>query len=216
MNNIIGKITVEELLQINEAAKALKQKSFAIFNCNVLVGLDNIDVCLKYTTMTTVLNEKSQILEGMQINTRELSALIKSITIETELNIFVDAINPFVYILASNSFQIILNKANINLEEKFLMISNEIRSKGITCSSELINDNISKLFDMHKADGCLYYIHHDKYYITMFPGMLPLNKSDEVFLEIIGHEYESSFIAHFEVLKKKKYKISIFIRYLKL
>ena len=94
MNNIIGKITVEDLLQINEAAKALKQKSFAIFNCNVLVGLDNIDVCLKYTTMTTVLNEKSQILEGMQINTRELSALIKSITIETELNIFVDAINP--------------------------------------------------------------------------------------------------------------------------
>ena len=212
MNNIIGKITVEELLQINEAAKALKQKSFAIFNCNVLVGLDNIDVCLKYTTMTIVLNEKSQILEGMQINTRELSAFIKSITFETELNIFVDDTNPFVYILASNSFQIILNRANINLEEKFLMISNEIRTKGITCSSELINDNISKLFDMHKADGCLYYIHHDKY----FPGMLPLNKSDEVFLEIIGHEYESSFIAHFEVLKKKKYKVNIFIRYLKL
>ena len=108
MNNIIGKITVEELLQINEAAKALKQKSFAIFNCNVLVGLDNIDVCLKYTTMTIVLNEKSQILEGMQINTRELSAFIKSITFETELNIFVDDTNPFVYILASNSFQIIL------------------------------------------------------------------------------------------------------------
>ena len=216
MNNIIGKITVEERLQINEAAKALKQKSFAIFNCNVLVGLDNIDVCLKCVTMTIVLNEKSQVLEGMQINTRELSAFIKSITFETELNIFVDDTNPFVYILASNSFQITLNRTNINFEEKFLIISNEITTKGITCSSELINDNISKLFDMHKADGCLYYVHHDKYYITMFPGMLPLNKSDEVFLEIIGHEYESSFIAHFEVLKKKKYKVNIFIRYLKL
>jgi hypothetical protein len=214
MNNIIGKITVEDLLQINEAAKALKQKSFTIFNCNILVGLDNIDVCLKYTTIPIVLNEKSQALEAMQFNTRELSAFMKSITIETELDILIDNTNYSIYISNNNS-NIILNKVNINLLEKFTIINNEINTKGIICNSELINDKISKLFEMHKADGCLYYIHHNKYYITMFPGMLPLNKSDKVFLEIIGHDQYKYFIAHFEI-KKKKYTINIFIRYLKL
>ena len=211
MDKIVGKISTELLLNINEAAKALKQKQFSIFNCNVLVGLDNIDVCFKYTTMTSVMDDESQILENTIFNLRELSNFVKNITIETEFDI-IDNNNK--YIIKVSNIEMEMYKLNFNIMNRFINLSSCIQNLKHETSLECINDNISKLFEMRKDDGCLYYIHKNIYYITLFPGLLPLNKSDTVYLEIYSDVNTNSFIAHF-IVKKKKYSIDIFIRYLK-
>ena len=69
---------------------------------------------------------------------------------------------------------------------------------------------------MKKADGTYYYIptvNDTKYFITLFSGLLPLNKSDKVNLQICDL-HDNKFIAKFTVMKKK-IDIYIYLAYLK-
>lgn len=197
-------ISTEELLQINEAAKALKQKSFIIYN-NCLVGCDNIDICIKFVKLPIIV---SSILEGTRIITRELSAFIKNITIETEF--IIETAGCDNYSISTMNNILIIMKSYFNMNDRFSVMN--IMHNPIS-NLECINDKISKLFEMHKSDGCLYYIHQNKWYITLFPGLLPITKSDKIFLEIYESVDPKSFIASF-IVQKKKYKIQIILRYL--
>ena len=71
-------LTTAELVYINEAAKALKQKDFMIIG-NIMIGLDNIQNILTYIALDG--NFITNYIEGAIINARALSAFIKSLSV---------------------------------------------------------------------------------------------------------------------------------------
>ena len=78
-----------------------------------------------------------------------------------------------------------------------------------------ITNDLLDLFSMKKTDGCFFYkpiINNKQYFMTLFPGLLPLNKADKVFLSI--KDFGNHFISFFTV-EKKKYKVQVIVCYLK-
>ena len=80
MDRII--IKTIELIHIGEAAKALKQKEFQIFN-QFIIGIDD-SVTMKYVQLDSNIFRNDYRFDNFIINTRELSAFINSITLESE------------------------------------------------------------------------------------------------------------------------------------
>ena len=81
-----------------------------------------------------------------------------------------------------------------------------------------ITNEIQELYSLRKTDGCFYYntsVNNNKYFMTLFYGLLPLNKADKVSLTIYdtGWIY-NDFVTHF-VVDKKKFKVNVILCYLK-
>lgn len=209
-NNIIKTI---ELLHLNEAAKALKQKDFQIIN-NYIIGLDNIDSCIKYIALDNNLfyNES---LEGSMFNTRELSAFIKAITTESEFIIKdINSTTWGIYTNYNNSCLTIKHDmlfSNINYMYSRLNIIKNINNYKPLVDEINISSDIEPLFSLNKDGGCYYYKYDNKYFMTLFSGLLPLNKSDKVYLTIYFNN-ETSFIAKYRV-NKKKFNVYVLISY---
>ena len=191
-------IKTVDLITINEASKALKQKDF-IYCDGCIYGIDNINGYMTYTYILDKLHDKYNNFNGFIFNARELSAFIKSISTEEDFNI-------------------IFNIENI---AKILSLNDELyigpMAKLATEKLEITN-NIRGLYDLKKTDGCYYYkpiINNTRYFITLFYGLLPLNKADRVFLSIYDPDYLSNnFIAFFTVAKKK-FEVNTILCYLK-
>lgn len=212
-------IKTVELLHLNEAAKALKQKNFIITLNNdttIIFGIDNIDSCIKFTKLDNNLFYNLA-LKDIIINTRNLSAFIKNITIESEFEIkqksngilYISSIagaelefiyDKYIELISLNKAYSILNYCDINLP---------------TVAEENVTDKLINLFSLHKEDGCVYYKHNDRYYITLFYGLLPLNKADKISLSIYYKDTSKTFIAKFKVIKKH-FTINIYLNYLDL
>lgn len=206
-------ITVVDLVTINNVAKAMKQKTVIIYN-NCLYGLDNIDGCLIYSNMNDMLHDKYNNFNGIVIDTKELSAFIKSIGSETEFEL--NFVNNICRLVTLFDGLLVLTKQLYLLpmiNEKI----NRVVSNNIVTPKDITNE-ISDLFSMKKADGVYYYrpvVNNIKYFITLFSGLLPLNKSDKVFMSIDDNIYNNFFITHF-IIKKKKIEVNIYLCYLRI
>ena len=206
-------ITVVDLVTINNVAKAMKQKTVIIYN-NCLYGLDNIDGYLIYSNMNDMLHDKYNNFNGIVIDTKELSAFIKSIGSETEFEL--NFVNNICRLVTLFDGLLVLTKQLYLLpmiNEKI----NRVVSNNIVTPKDITNE-ISDLFSMKKADGAYYYrpvVNNIKYFITLFSGLLPLNKSDKVFMSIDDNIYNNFFITHF-IIKKKKIEVNIYLCYLRI
>ena len=207
---LVGTIKTAELLHLNEAAKAIKQKTFQIVNYNTIVGLDNIDSCIKYTILDS--SFYNEILNNAIINSRELSAFIKTITLEFEFEVYMLDYNILSISSVSSTLNFIINKQTlINPEQKLINTINFCKCITPIVNEECITDNISTLFTLRKGDGCIYYKHHNKYFITLFSGLLPINKSDKIYLTIYQNN-NNSFLSIFRI-NKKKFNVFVCILY---
>lgn len=205
-------IKTTELLHLNEAAKALKQKNFIIIinnNNTIIAGIDNVNACIKFTELQTNLFYNTA-LNNIIINARELSAFVKTITIESEFEIK-QKNDTNLYISSMNAELSFIINRYINLNKTYDII-NYCNTNTPTISEENVTDKLTDLFSIHKDDGCIYYKHYNKYYMTLFYGLLPINKSDKILLSIY-HNINISFIARFKVVKKH-FTIHIYINYL--
>ena len=198
-----------DLVAISEAAKALKQKDFIYYNGN-LYGLDNIEGYLIYMDISNYISPEFFNLNGIAFNARELSAFMKTILSEEEFDI------TFI-----NGVCVINTMMDGILTIKYLprfinTINNKIKVLSYQSTIPMdVTDNLLPLFSMKKTDGCFYYkplINNQKLFITLFPGLLPLNKSDKILLSVAL--FDISFIAYFTVIKKK-FKVNIVVYYLK-
>lgn len=206
-------ITTTELIYLNEAAKALKQKSFQIYN-NYIVGLDNIDSYIIYTTLDCNMFYKPS-LSGAIINTKELSAFVKSITTESEFSLEDSNKDGIITLSTMNAVLVIDNRANMRFGESVPNVMNtveNIRMQDVLSPYRCVNNELEKIFEYHKQDGCMYYIHDNKFFITLFAGLLPLNKADSIYLTIY-EDTDTSFIAEFKICKKK-FAVYVYIAYL--
>lgn len=207
-------IKTVELLHINEAAKALKQKEFQIFD-QFIIGVDN-SATMQYVQLDSSIFVNNHRFENIVINARELSAFIKTITLESEFILIPHLDQGFTThtraggsLLFKKSF--LTNMYCASSMDTFYRVQSMMQYN--PCQPEIeITDNISQLFLMKKGDGSIRYNHLNRYMITLFSGLLPINKSDKVYLSIY-HNSDCAFNALFRI-KKKKFDVIICIAYL--
>ena len=203
------KITTIELVALADAAKALKQKDFIIYN-QFIFGLDNKDY-IAYCDNINI-NELS-IYDGLIFNYRELSAFIKTIATETEFDINFDfGEECMIKTFMDGVLTVKRNKRLLqDASHKYYLYS----LSNNQCNQIDITNDLLDLFSMKKTDGCFFYkpiINNKQYFMTLFSGLLPLNKSDRISLYI--DDFTDHFISHFIVIKKK-YKVHVIVCYMK-
>lgn len=202
-----------ELIYLNEAAKALKQKNFIIKN-NTIVGADNA-AFLIYTTLDPSYFYPQEFIYNTQINSRELSAFVKDIQLMQDFKFHSNMNGLGIY----NGSKILnfVNKQqtfdNIAIDRNIKFVKT-IQNNSNMCvePEENVTDEFNFLFALKKDSGCSNYVYKNKYYMTLFSGILPLNKSDKIYLSIYGNN-SISFNALFRV-EKKKFNVIICIAYL--
>lgn len=203
-------IKTVDLIEISNAAKALKQKEFLLKDC-ILYGVDNIQNYLIHTN--NLFDKLNTEINNVIINTRELSAFIKAITTEEQFELIND-INGY-FIKTDYGDCILRFIVNINYNN---MIANKIIKMSMINFNDIgdVTNDLGRVFEMKKADGVYYYnkiINNISYFMTLFSGLLPLNKADKISLSIADSDL-STFISKFTVLKKK-YSIVIYLAYLR-
>lgn len=202
-----------ELIYLNEAAKALKQKNFIIKN-NTIVGADNT-AFLIYTALDPSYFYPQEFIYNTQINSRELSAFVKDIQLMQDFKFHSNMNGLGIY----NGSKILnfVNKQqtfdNIAIDRNIKFVKT-IQNNSNMCvePEENVTDEFNFLFTLKKDSGCSNYVYKNKYYMTLFSGILPLNKSDKIYLSIYGNN-SVSFNALFRV-EKKKFNVIICIAYL--
>lgn len=209
-------IKTSELLYLQEASKALKQKNFQIIN-SCIMGIDN-DAVVCYLDLDVNQFPVYSPIDGFVINTRELSAFIKTIMLESEFilepaefnSLKISTMNGIMYFR-----ELPFELKNKMLANKLYSVKQMIHNFPLGCISREaeVTSKISELFSLKKDDGCIYYKHQDKYFMTLFSGLLPINKSDKVFISIFSGNTTTVFNAVFRVAKKK-FNIYICIAYL--
>lgn len=209
-------IKTVDLITINEAAKALKQKKF-IYNNGYLYGIDNIDGYIVYTRVADYLHiDYDDYFNGIIMDARELSAFVKTIGTEADFNIEFDENNLCkLSTFMNGELNIIKNDYLLSMVQSKVIKFSNIQIPSYNKGD--ITNEIQELYGLRKTDGCFYYktiINNKRYIMTLFPGLLPLNKADKVSLLIYDNGIANNFISCFTV-KKKKFEIIVILCYLK-
>ena len=204
------RLTTNELVYINEAAKALKQRDFILID-NAIIGLDNIQNMLTYILLDT--NFIVNYHDGIIINQRVLSAFIKTLSMESDFRF--DSVNNTIKSISGGELTL---THNIQLAElacnKFKYATSLDYIMQTAIPETEIKDIMDKIQNMNKADGSIG-INYNGYYMTLFPSILPINKSDKLYVKIFQSNIQlHTFIAKF-CIRKKKFDIITYINYIK-
>jgi hypothetical protein len=207
-----SRINAVDIIYLNEAVKTLKQKTVAVYN-GYVIGLDNIEQYVRYIQLDYNLISNTFFTIKAVIDAVELSMFVSSMTTES----------CFVYDMYNERGNIFKNLRGLGLVlynnrnvlryaiNKLGMCQQyDYKYKNVPMTN--IDEDIIKLKSMRKMDGTFHLI-HDGQWITMFPGLLPMVKSDKVYLSIYNTS-ETSFVAKFTV-KKKKFDVYVYLAYLK-
>lgn len=205
------KLTTSELVYINEAAKALKQKDFILID-NAMIGLDNIQNMVTYILLDT--NFINNYNNGIIINQRALSAFIKTLSIESDFTF--DSMDNTIRTISGGELTIIYNLPIAELAcNKFkyaISLDSDIKT---AISESEIPDVMIQIQGMKSADGYVG-INYNGYYMTLFPSFLPTNKTDKMYVTILqSYTQFHTFVAKFRI-KKKKFDVITYINYLKI
>ena len=214
-------ISINELLQINESARALKQRNISYIK-GYIIGIDDIDNYIIYTKINSnlipdYLNQNY----GLILNTKDLSAFCKSLTNEQGFDIDPNIENNVIYSNMGSELNIHIDFTYSGMYlSKALSPENDIEyNRHISCtifSDFDITNNIAPLYNMKKADGIFTLKFMDQYFITLFPGLLPLTKSDKVFMTLMD-KLDNTFICRFTIKKKKMIPdVIVYVAYLKI
>jgi hypothetical protein len=192
-------IKTADLINIQNIAKSFKQKDFVIYNGS-LYSVTNLGYLARVSIPYIGLE-----YNNLVFNYKELSDFVKTIVIESEFeyNGGTHIINDSGTILPIRILTQLQYDALIAPMDQFVS----------TVQYGDITDEIEVLKTMKTADGTYFYNKDNKYYMTLFPGMLPTNKSDKIHLVIA--DYGNTFVAVFSVVKKKEMTINIMVKYLK-
>jgi hypothetical protein len=204
------KLTTSELVYINEAAKALKQKDFIIID-NAIIGIDNIQSIVTYILLDT--NFIINYYNGLIINQRALSAFVKTLSIESDFEF--DSINNTIRSISGGELTLMHNLQIAELaRDKYLYaITLDNNTKTIIPETE-VPDIMEKIQNMNKADGSIG-INYNGYYMTLFPSLLPTTKTDKMYVKIMQpHMQTYMFFAKFRI-SKKKFDIITYINFIK-
>ena len=201
-------ITTSELVYINEAAKALKQKDFILIN-NAIIGIDEIYNMVTYILLDT--NFISNYFDGIIINQRALSAFIKTLSIESDFKF--DSVNNIIRTISGGELLLRYDPSIMKMADSRFKYALELNNIQPTIQETDASDIASQIQSMKSADGAMG-VNFNGYFMTLFPSFLPLNKNDKMYISILDQPFYNTFIAKFHI-KKKKFDIITYIHYIK-
>ena len=205
-------ITTSEVLYLNEIAKSLKNRNFYIIRGN-MIGCDHISDYLLYTKLDPNFYSNIQ-FDGCTFNARELSAFVKTITIETQFTFKLNDDGMWsTESMVGGTFTVDQRpKDNFNK----IALAESLAIEIPLVPEQDVTADLERLFSLKKDDGRFIYHYKDKYMITLFQPILPLSKIDTIYLTIYPNPGISSvsFIARFRITKKKKPDVYAYLAYL--
>ena len=206
-------LTTSELVYINEAAKALKQREFILID-NAMIGIDNIQNIVTYILLDN--NFFINHLNGVIINQRELSAFIKTLSMESDFKFdFIDN-KAKINTISGGELNMIFNRSIAELTcDKFKYAISLDYVARTTIPDTEVPDIANKIQSMSKADGSIR-INYNGYIMTVFPSLFQITKADKMYVKILqSYIHLHTFIAKFTI-KKKKFDIITYVMYLKI
>ena len=208
------RIALTDLVLINDAARALKQKNVLWMN-NMLIGVDSYDYLI-FTYLNSP-NLSYNLDKPLVFNQRQLSKFMKSVTTESYFDINTEGVHVVTTVhTISEEMDIVYDLPTIvevkhridNLQD----LNAKIESKALQPEKNITED-IRPVYSLSKSSGIFNYIYDDNHLMTLFSGILPLTKNDKTFV-IVADVGSDSFISRFRV-NKKQYDIFIYLMFRK-
>ena len=203
---------ISDLMQINEAAKALKCRNF-MWKQNKIISIDSMDYIL-YSELNTdkLLTYPTK---GIVMNQRELSKIMKSITTESYFDISDELLSNTTVVNTINDSMAFKIDSSIDASvDRNLNISYQMDELMIGNNNIDITDRLGALFKLNRASGSINFQYDNEHILTLFVGILPLAKSDKILINL--HDYPNSniFCVRFTVIKKL-FKVYAYLKYIK-
>lgn len=207
---------IELLETIFALVKRVKKPIVKIFPDGRIIGTDEQFASLNITSIE--LNEYGLFPCSFIIDTKEISAFMKEVSKDYEYYKPVFDY-PFRFITTCKK-DILEIKNNIELNYKIDELYNKVISQELTKTPILIKENfqseIPEMFSLKTSDGARFYNVDERFLMTSFNAIHPVNKSDKVTL-IIRDSDLYSYIAEFVIFKKKEnYELHEILRFRKL
>ena len=203
---------ISDLMQINEAAKALKCRNF-MWKQNKIISIDSMDYILYNELNTDKL--LTYPTKGIVMNQRELSKIMKSITTESYFDISDELLSNTTIVNTINDSMAFKIDSSIDAGvDKNLNISHEM-DELIGSNNIDITDRLGALFKLNRASGSINFQYDNEHILTLFVGILPLAKSDKILINLRDYPNSNIFCVRFTVVKKL-FKVYAYLKYIKI
>lgn len=198
--NIINITILQDLLKVSKELKS----EYVYITGNNIYGVDNSFIYLKYMEF------ENQYNMNICFSVSKMTKFLKEVC----LNEIKLVNHNLLYSSFDNTLEI-NNISLINKIESMIININNLKTNEITIDCQNIRGipQFEYILESKSADGTGIFT-YDKYVMTLFKNLIPLKKSDEVFLTI--HDIDSKmFLSNFTV-QRRKLKIEVYIMYLHL
>lgn len=198
--NIINIAILQDLLKV---AKELKSE-YVYINGNNIYGVDISFIYLKYMEFENKYNM------NICFSVSKMTKFLKEVCLNE-----IKLVNPnLLYSSFDNTLEI-NNISLINKIESMIININNLKMSKTTVQEQKVRGNVQFEYALESksADGTGIFT-HDKYVMTIFKNLIPLKKTDEVFLTIYDID-SRMFLSNFTV-QRRKMKIEVYIMYLHL
>lgn len=213
MNNIIN---ISDFNEIVKGIKAMKA-DLVYVKGNTLYGTDNNFTILKTYEMNTTIP-----INPFTIITKTLSSEFYNGIVDVYLNIDTE-INK-IYCTANRSAvedypEMINNNFNYRIEQIIKNLTADIYNPFVRIETfgDITNDdNFQRFKTIKSGEGADLYMPYGNsiYSMYLYSGCIPMTKSDRITLRVF--DLGTTFIACFEIDKKKGSFVNLYIRYVKL
>lgn len=203
---------ISDLMQINEAAKALKCRNF-MWKQNKIISIDSMDYILYNELNTDKL--LTYPTKGIVMNQRELSKIMKSITTESYFDISDELLSNTTIVNTINDSMAFKIDSSIDASvDRNLNISHEM-DELIGSNNIDITDRLGTLFKLNRTSGSINFQYDNEHILTLFVGILPLAKSDKILINLRDYPNSNIFCVRFTVIKKI-FKVYAYLKYIKI
>lgn len=192
-------------------AKVLKQTSFMVI-FNKLVGLLDVNCGLSYVGLNPT--QVTMQYEGLIFNQKELAKFIKTYTGEGITVYEGMAIQVIPSGVDGVDLTINIDRA---LKDHIVSLFNKmenIDSLYMHNEDDITDEIIPRLCLMKKADGAIAYKYKNRYFMTLFPSLLPISKTDRVILSIYDTRNNNIFYAKFDIKKANGVTLRIYLAFI--
>lgn len=195
-----------DLIYINEAAKALKATKF-MYISNMIVSLNDIRYCMSRIYLDTSRLDSVLYNRGLIFSQKSLAKYLKYNLMQSGINIDETQPSSEFMVAVENGVHIMTVVNDPTYARTIMNTIARLHSMNPLYSQEVdVTESVSGLASITMSGGAIYYKHNhgfNKYYITLTPNILPMNKSDKVHLSIYDTKDRGIFYAKFRLVKKK-------------
>lgn len=210
-------ITTNDLFEINNAAKALKQRNIVWIN-NLLIGLDD----KSYEVMIHLNTDKMNLIpfRCIAFNQRQLSAFVNTITTESQF-----IINNIGRIIISQLLKNRTNELLVNINNQLDKDTMESMIKmnainGAIVENNILEENVTEYLNGMLTDAKdigVFKITKDHNHLMYIPTkVLSLAKNDKIYMSIVDITPNNpTFIVRFRI-RRKTYEICYYFNIIRL